>query len=62
MIREVAGYEEFMNEVMKNDIKPFKPKRGPNAILSPDIQKDNWVYDSGGFAEKARILKLLTGE
>lgn len=62
MIREVAGYDEFMEEVNKTEVKSFKPKRRDNEILSPDIQKDNWVFDSGGLAEKARILKLLTGE
>ena len=63
MIREIDGYQAFLEEVSKKDLPTYKPiRRSDSEGLTPDAQKNNWVFDSGVLKENARILKLLTGE
>ena len=63
MIREIDGYNDFLEEIFNKDLPSYKPvRRSDSDRLSPETQKDNWVFDSGVLTENARILKLLTGE
>jgi len=63
MIREMDGFDEFIEEVQNKGLPSYKPvRRSDSDRLSPNTQKDNWVFDSGVRTENARLLKILTGE
>jgi len=62
-IREINGFNEFLEEIGIKALPSYKPvRRSDSDKLSPDTQQNNWVFDSGVLTENTRVLKLLKGE
>ena len=66
LLRELRGNEYFFEilEALRIEKAPlYKPVRTNDSTkLNPDIQKDNWMFDSGAYSENMRIYKELSGD
>ena len=66
LLLELRGRPEFheiLDSIKIEKAPLYKPVRTNDSnVLNPNIQKDNWMFDSGAYRENMRVIKLLSGD